>query len=666
MRYPSICYLTADYYCGLFLKKNKNSSVHILEKNKKLTQYIHKHIKFYLYVTFFRRRGSVNTRCKQFLQNYGLLLPWFFFVVGLHSCSLDPFAFLRDNQKDNDSRSDRSPVVEQNRYRNVGETCNTIESKYKPQDKTELSTLIQRDIVNQGNLVNLNYLDTSSITDMSGLFKDHKEFNGSIACWNVSKVVDMTRMFYGATLFNQNLDLWNSTISPSVSTEHMFTASGMTEMPNWPLCFDSSNPHVPANKDELETLLNTLVTESSPSPVLNHIETCNITDMSELFKDNTIFNGDISEWDMSKVTTIKKMFERASSFNGDISGWDVSKVVDMSEAFAGATKFNGDISEWNVNAVTDMNAMFNGASAFSQNLDPWNTTIHTEVTTEHTFVDSAVTVLPQWDICYHPTNGDHIVADKEELSEKINAAMLDIGDSPNLNNIETCNITDMSELFKLYATFNGDITEWDVSNVTTMRWMFAGASVFNQDIGSWDVSNVKDMDHMFMYTSAFNQYIGEWNVSNVVYMQGMFRNTSAFNRDIGDWNVESVIDMSSMFNAAKAFNQNISGWNLESVQKIDYMFSETDAFNQNIAPWNVSNILTMSYMFNGATAFNQDISAWDISSVSDMKKMFKDAKTFCADLSAWEPKLKEGLVTTDMFVETGTECDVTFVAPSWY
>ncbi len=47
------------------------------------------------------------------------------------------------------------------------------------------------------------------------------------------------------------------------------------------------------------------------------------------------------------------------------------------------------------------------------------------------------------------------------------------------------------------ASFNGDISDWDVSDVTDMSGMFSDADSFNGDISDWDVSNVTDMSHMF-------------------------------------------------------------------------------------------------------------------------------------------------------------------------
>ena len=43
-----------------------------------------------------------------------------------------------------------------------------------------------------------------------------------------------------------------------------------------------------------------------------------IQNMSELFKDKTIFNSDISDWDVSKVTNMRSMFHGAKTFNKDI------------------------------------------------------------------------------------------------------------------------------------------------------------------------------------------------------------------------------------------------------------------------------------------------------------------------------------------------------------
>jgi surface protein len=46
------------------------------------------------------------------------------------------------------------------------------------------------------------------------------------------------------------------------------------------------------------------------------------------------------------------------------------------------------------------------------------------------------------------------------------------------------------------TSFNGDISEWNVSNVTSMRFMFNDTS-FNGDISGWNVSSVTEMRATF-------------------------------------------------------------------------------------------------------------------------------------------------------------------------
>ena len=92
--------------------------------------------------------------------------------------------------------------------------------------------------------------------------------------------------------------------------------------------------------------------------------------MSSLFFDEvpTSFNGDISQWDVSRVIAMYGMFGYASSFTGDISKWDVSSVTDMSLMFYGALSFNRDIAKWDVSSVKRMERMFYGTTSFTRTL----------------------------------------------------------------------------------------------------------------------------------------------------------------------------------------------------------------------------------------------------------------------------------------------------------
>ena len=70
-----------------------------------------------------------------------------------------------------------------------------------------------------------------------------------------------------------------------------------------------------------------------------------------------------------------------------------------------------------------------------------------------------------------------ITAIREEIKRQ--------GSRADLNCIDTSAITNMRELFNKFKTFNGDISEWNVSQVTDMADMFNG-SEFDGDISPDD------------------------------------------------------------------------------------------------------------------------------------------------------------------------------------
>ena len=82
------------------------------------------------------------------------------------------------------------------------------QAKYFPQTKSELRSLIEQRIKEEGNEVNLNDIDVSAITDMSWLFCD-LDFNGDVSGWNVSNVTNMMNMFYDCESFNKDISGWD-------------------------------------------------------------------------------------------------------------------------------------------------------------------------------------------------------------------------------------------------------------------------------------------------------------------------------------------------------------------------------------------------------------------------------------------------------------------------
>ncbi|GMH89458.1 hypothetical protein TrVE_jg13098 [Triparma verrucosa] len=98
-----------------------------------------------------------------------------------------------------------------------------------------------------------------------------------------------------------------------------------------------------------------------------------VTNMSELFKDATAFNEDLSYWDVSKVTKMDSMFESAGSFKGKgIGKWNVSNVTSMVKAFKDTLAFREEgIGGWKVDNVELMNDIFEGAALDLEKVEGW-------------------------------------------------------------------------------------------------------------------------------------------------------------------------------------------------------------------------------------------------------------------------------------------------------
>jgi len=132
-----------------------------------------------------------------------------------------------------------------------------------------------------------------------------------------------------------------------------------------------------------------------------------VTDMSDMFTNATLFNQDLSTWNVSNVTNMISMFEYAESFNnGDQPlAWinnATASSVNMGYMFYGATAFNQDLSTWDVSNVTDMEGMFIGSGLVTDNFDnmlnAWaSQTVRSYVTleapTRSLYSDSAVGIL---------------------------------------------------------------------------------------------------------------------------------------------------------------------------------------------------------------------------------------------------------------------------------
>lgn len=100
--------------------------------------------------------------------------------------------------------------------------------KVSPKTKNELREIIKKELKRQGPDADLNFIDTSKITDMSHLFNGLKISNIKIDKWDVSNVIDMSYMFQYAFRFKSDLSLW--CVLNITNVNNMF--KGAVEMEN--------------------------------------------------------------------------------------------------------------------------------------------------------------------------------------------------------------------------------------------------------------------------------------------------------------------------------------------------------------------------------------------------------------------------------------------------
>ncbi|WP_304353778.1 BspA family leucine-rich repeat surface protein [Brachyspira innocens] len=228
--------------------------------------------------------------------------------------------------------------------------------KYKPQTLKELYKLTEDENIYLGDI------DTSLITDMSGLFSGskRKDFSG-IETWDTSNVVNMNSMFSFASNFNHNINNWN--VSNVENMGYMFRDADKFNQP-----LDKWNVHK-------VKIMNYMFNDAfSFNQDISYWNVESVKDMSYMFRGCSKFNQPLNSWNVSNVENMYCMFVQALEFNQPLNDWDISNVKDTSYMFYLASKFNQPLDKWNVNKVKNMSYMFGGTYNFNKydSLENWD------------------------------------------------------------------------------------------------------------------------------------------------------------------------------------------------------------------------------------------------------------------------------------------------------
>lgn len=188
------------------------------------------------------------------------------------------------------------------------------------------------DCVNLKSVEGLEFIKTTQLEDMSGMFK---------GCSSLTEIIFpdyfyTSRVTTMSSLFSNCINLTNIVFGKNFYTTSVTDMSGMFYR-----C------------EKLQTI------------DLNIFKTDNVIDMSLMFSGCKSLRGiDVSKFNTSKVTNMRGLFTNCSNlYSLEVSSFNTSLVTDMSDMFAGCSNlFTLDLNSFNTSSVTKMSDMFNMCS----------------------------------------------------------------------------------------------------------------------------------------------------------------------------------------------------------------------------------------------------------------------------------------------------------------
>ena len=462
----------------------------------------------------------------------------------------------------------------------------------------------------------LNGWNVLQVTDMSSMFSGASKFNQLLNGWNVSQVTDMSSMLSGASTFNQPLNGWNVSQVTDMSSMLSGASSFHQNLGPWYITLDSTTiarssvPNVAGTISPQNSYLN----RTAPSYAIG------AGGDSGLFE---IVNGD--QLNMASVGPKSTYTINVTASGGALGAGNHYRMVDIT--VTGTRDSTGDfVTTWRTYGNNEMVTI----------------PVYSGLTYDYTVIwgdGSADTGVAGVATHTYAVAGDH----KVSIYGTFPGIHLDAyGDAYKLVLIDQWGSNrwaSMESAFKDASNMRYEATDApDLSGVTDMNSMFSGARTFDGDLSNWNVSQVTDMNHMFHNADTFNGDISSWDVSQVINMNRMLSGAAAFDWPLSDWNVSQVTDMGDMFSYAAAFDRPLSDWDVSSVTDMSFMFYSAASFNSDLSRWNVSAVTDMSDMFDGANAFGQNLGNWYV--VANATSVARDdVPGVVAELSAQNAQL---------------------------
>jgi surface protein len=535
----------------------------------------------------------------------------------------------------------------------------------------------------------LEYLDSSSTTDMSFMFMNADIPYIDLSVLDTGSVVNMTHMFFNAKRDNPDgLDLSAWDVGNVQNTSYMFST---IDTPSLHLAWeDTGSLEIATGMFGRSSMGWFGIVQRITG--LTSWDTSSLKDMSWMFSNlRRITSLDLSGWDLSSMENMSNLFGHQMIGSADnlvslnLSGWDTRHLNDtiMSQMMFGLRSlrvltlgehfvFHGTaagLPEPRINSIYTglWVSVGNGTidAPEAPNVIPWWPATGLSWTSRATSwglmagsmgVQYAGGKTWVWECTSPRVSSGVITAYGSHLPWSMHAdgTLLLQGGIKNTINWETWGnpwyphtgsgteitkivFTDMvmageSATYLFFGLRNLTAIEnlsWlNTHNTTDMSWMFAGANMTNVDVSGLYTGNVTDMSYMF---------------SDAISSVGL---------DLSAWNVGNVRDISGMFNRANIPSLNLSWVNTGSLERAEVVFGAGQGWFApaitsitGLSGWNTSNMKNMRSMFLGLTDITSlDLSGWDLSSVEDMSFMFGNPRLGGAyslqslNLSGWDTR----------------------------
>ena len=218
------------------------------------------------------------------------------------------------------------------------------------------------------NIEGLQYLNTSEVTDMSGMFSACSILtNLDLSNLNTEKTEYMNEIFYGCSSLT-SLDLSNFNTSNVTDMSNMFYRCSAL------LSLDLKS----FNTSKVENM-NGMFYECSAltSLDLSNFNTSKVENMNGMFADcSDLISLNLKSFNTEKTKDMSQMFARCSALTSlDLSNFNTEKTKNMTAMFSDCSSLTSlDLSNFNTENVTNMAGMFYGcASLKTLDLSSFNT-----------------------------------------------------------------------------------------------------------------------------------------------------------------------------------------------------------------------------------------------------------------------------------------------------